>query len=164
MADTGAHHQDRDAEFLRRAFAAAKRATERGDKPFGAVLVAANGQVLAEGGNTEQSQRDITGHAETNILREAWQNSSAEELAEATMYASCEPCAMCAGAIYWSGVGRVVFGVSGKRVRLLSPRFAGSPALQLSCHDVLAAGTRPTEVIGPFLEDEAERVIADAVW
>jgi tRNA(Arg) A34 adenosine deaminase TadA len=153
-----------DAEFLRQAFAAARRATERGDKPFGAVLVAADGRVLAEGGNTENSERDITGHAETNILRDAWREFGAEGLAGATMYASCEPCAMCAGTIYWSGVGRVVFGVSGKRVRQLSPRFEGSPSLNLSCRDVLAAGSRPTAVLGPFLEEEAERVISEASW
>src|SRR5690606_26380334 len=106
-----------DAEFLRQAFAAARRAVEHGDKPFGAVLVSADGRVLGEGGNTEISQQDITGHAETNVLREAWRDLGAEALAGATMYASCEPCAMCAGTIYWSGVGRVVFGVSGARVR-----------------------------------------------
>jgi tRNA(Arg) A34 adenosine deaminase TadA len=156
--------QQRDAEFLRHAFAAARRAVERGDKPFGAVLVSADGRVLAEGVNTEISERDITGHAETNILRDAYREFGAEGLAGSTMYASCEPCAMCAGTIYWSGVGRVVFGVSGKRVRHLSPRFEGSPSLNLSCRDVLAAGSRPTEVIGPFLEDEAERVIAEASW
>jgi tRNA(Arg) A34 adenosine deaminase TadA len=153
-----------DTEFLRQAFAAARRATQRGDKPFGAVLVSADGRVLAEGGNTEVSERDITGHAETNILREAYREFGPEALAGATMYASCEPCAMCAGTIFWSGVGRVVFGVSGTRVRHLSPRFAGSPSLNLSCRGLLAAGSRPTEVIGPFLEDEAERVIAAATW
>ena len=156
--------EQRDAEFLRQAFAAARHAVERGDKPFGAVLVGADGRVLGEGGNTEITQRDITGHAETNVLRDAWRDLGAEVLAGATMYASCEPCAMCAGTIYWSGVRRVVFGVSGKRVRHLSPRFEGSPSLHLSCRDVLAAGSRPTEVIGPFLEDEAERVIAEATW
>jgi tRNA(Arg) A34 adenosine deaminase TadA len=150
----------RDADHLRRAIAVALRARERGDRPFGAVLVGGDGRVLAEGANTEQTERDLTGHAETNLLREAGRVHDPETLAGATLYASGEPCAMCAGAIFWSGVGRVVYGASAERIRTLTASAAGSPVLRLACREVLAAGTRPTEVIGPALEAEAELVFA----
>ena len=153
--------EQRDAEYMRQAIALARKARERGNHPFGAVLVGADGQVLAEGENTVTSDRDITGHAETNLLREAYRAHDATTLADATLYASGEPCPMCAGTIFWCGVGRVVFGVSGPRIRELSPQFATAPALRLSCREVLAAGSRPTEVAGPILGEEAERVFIE---
>lgn len=152
---------ERDAQFMRQAIALARRARERGNRPFGAVLVSAEGEVLAEGENTVASDRDITGHAETNVLREAYRSLEPATFAGATLYASGEPCPMCAGTIYWSGVGRVVFGVAGPRMRELSPQLRDSPALRLSCREVLAAGSRPTEVVGPILGEEAERVFTE---
>jgi tRNA(adenine34) deaminase len=150
----------RDADHLRRAIGLAVAARERGDNPFGAILVGGDGRVLAEGTNTERTDRDPTGHAETNLLREAGRVHDAATLAGATLYASGEPCAMCAGAIFWSGLGRVVYGASAGRIRELSPGPAEGPVLRLSCREVLAAGSRPTEVVGPALEAEAERVFA----
>ncbi|MCA1716689.1 MAG: nucleoside deaminase [Actinobacteria bacterium] len=153
---TPSHEQD--TGHLRRAIDLAFRARERGDRPFGAVLVGEDGQVLAEGENTQTTERDVTGHAETNLLREVCRLHDAETLAVSTLYASGEPCAMCAGTIFWSGVGRVVYGASAGRIRELSRDSGTRPVLRLSCREVLAAGTRPTEVVGPILEEEAERV------
>ena len=149
-----------DADHLRRAIGLALGARERGDNPFGAVLAGGDGRVLAEGANTEYTDRDPTGHAEINLLREAGRVLDPDTLAGATLYASGEPCAMCAGAIFWSGVGRVVYGASAGRIRELTAGAAESPVLRLACRDVLAAGTRPTEVVGPALEAEADRVFA----
>jgi tRNA(Arg) A34 adenosine deaminase TadA len=146
---------------MRHALTLARQARERGNQPFGAVLVGADGRVLAEGENTVASDRDITGHAETNLLREAYRTVDSETMATSTLYASGEPCPMCAGTIFWSGVGRVVFGVSGPRIRELSPAYQDAPALRLSCREVLAAGTRSTEVIGPVLGEEAERLFRE---
>ncbi|MGH2617222.1 MAG: nucleoside deaminase [Thermomicrobiales bacterium] len=150
--------EQRDAEHLRRAIAQSRIALERGNRPYGAVLVGANGQVLAERQNTEQSERDITGHAETNALREAYRRLGPEALAGSTMYASGEPCPMCAATIFYSGVIRVVYGISRARVRELLPHSRDNPTLDVTCRDILATATRPIEVVGPFLEDEAERV------
>lgn len=149
---------ERDTDHLRRAIALAREAREEGNAPFGAVLVGEDGRVLAEGRNTVNTERDVTGHAETNLMRKVWRLQDADTLAASTLYASGEPCAMCAGAIFWGGVGRVVYGASAGRIYEISSSTEDVPKLRLSCRDVLAAGTRQTEVIGPMLGEEAERV------
>jgi tRNA(Arg) A34 adenosine deaminase TadA len=153
---------DRDAEYMRQAIAASRRALEHGNRPYGAVLVAADGRLLAEGQNTEQSDRDITGHAETNALREAYRQLGPEKLVGSTMYASGEPCPMCAATIFYSGVSRVVYGISRGRAREFTPQSIGNPTLSISCRDILATSSRPIEVVGPFLEDEAAQVFMES--
>jgi tRNA(Arg) A34 adenosine deaminase TadA len=147
--------REQDVNHLRRAIELAGQARERGDNPFGAVLVDEDGTILAEGQNTE---RDVTGHAETNLLREACRLYDPRTLAASTLYSSGEPCAMCSGTIFWSGVGRVVYGMSSDRLYELFPPSEANPVLRVPCREVLSAGTRATEVVGPILEQEAERV------
>ena len=149
---------DRDAGHLRRALALARGAREEGNAPFGAVLVGEDGKILAEGRNTVDTERDVTGHAETNLIRAAYRSADEETLASSTLYASAEPCAMCSGAIFWAGVGRVVYGLGADRIYEMFPPDEEKPVLRLPCREVLAAGTRRTEVVGPALEEEAEKV------
>jgi tRNA(Arg) A34 adenosine deaminase TadA len=101
---------------------------------------------------------DITGRAQLNVVREAARRFGPEVLAAATLYMSTEPCAMCSGAIYWSGVRRVVFGARAARLHELFNRSSEGSALLVPCRDVLESGTQPVEVIGPILEDEAIEV------
>src|SRR3989337_1767291 len=103
---------DEDIEHLKTAISVAWRAREHGNHPFGAVLVDEHHQVLLEAENTVTTGRDSTGHAETNLVRLATQQFSPEQLARCTLYASTEPCAMCAGAIFWSQIGKVVYALS----------------------------------------------------
>ena len=147
-----------EVEHLRRALTLAHEARERGNAPFGAVLVGEDGGVLAEGRNTVTTGGDVTGHAETNLVRSAYASFDAETLAASTLYASAEPCPMCSGAIFSAGVGRVVYGLGAGRIHEMFPRDEENPVLRLSCREVLGAGTRRTEVVGPVLEVEAERV------
>jgi len=149
---------EHDAHHLRRAIELAHEARERGNAPFGAVLVGEDGSILAEGQNTVSTERDITGHAETNLIRDAWRLHDAGTLAASTLYASAEPCAMCSGAIFWSSVGRVVYGLGADQIYEMFPPDEANAVMRLPCRDVLAAGTRQTEVIGPMLEEEAGRV------
>jgi tRNA(Arg) A34 adenosine deaminase TadA len=153
---------DADQRWLRASFALAERAKRRGDEPYGAVLVDAAGRLLLEAENTIVTGGDCTGHAEINLVRALSGRFDAATLAGATLYASTEPCAMCAGAIHWSGIGRVVYGLSNARLYDEVP--AGeSPALRLGCRAVFAAGERKVAVEGPWLEDEAAAVVrADA--
>jgi tRNA(Arg) A34 adenosine deaminase TadA len=88
------------------AIALAWRAHEHGNHPFGAVLVDDHNQVVLQAENTVVTERDCTGHAETNLMRQASQRFSPEQLATYTLYTSTEPCAMCAGAIHWGKAGR----------------------------------------------------------
>jgi tRNA(Arg) A34 adenosine deaminase TadA len=149
---------ERDAVHLRRAIALAREAREKGNAHFGAVLVDEEGRFLAEGRNTVNTERDVTAHAEANLIRAAFRTVDEETFASSTLYASGEPCAMCSGAIFWSGVGRVVYGLGAARLYEMFPPDEANPVISLSCREVLAAGTRRTEVIGPVLEAEAELV------
>jgi tRNA(Arg) A34 adenosine deaminase TadA len=148
-----------DLIYLREAIAVSRSARANGNEPYGAVLVDPDGTILASAENTQVTGRDCTGHAETNLLRDASRRIDRAALAEAALYASGEPCPMCAGAIYWSGVGRIVYALSIDSMLALGG--PGADELILSCRDVLARGTRKIEVLGPMLEDEARRVFEE---
>jgi tRNA(Arg) A34 adenosine deaminase TadA len=154
---------ERDEHFLRRSFDVAGRAVAHGNHPFGAVLVDQNGNVLIEMENGYMPAHDATAHAERLIATQACTTLSGDVLRDATLYSSAEPCAMCAGAIYWSGIGRLVYGLSERRLRMLTGNHPENPTLDLPCREVLKRGQRPTEVIGPLLEDEAA-ALHEGVW
>jgi tRNA(adenine34) deaminase len=147
---------DDDTRLLRAAIALSWRAREAGNQPYGAVLADAQGQVLAEGVNTQVTSADCTAHAEINLVRDVSTRISRETLARCTVYASGEPCAMCAGAIYWAGIGRIVYALSIETMTALAGDAADE--LALHCRNVLRSGTRVTTVIGPALQAEARRV------
>lgn len=148
--------RDADSLYLRRAIALSERARANGRHPFGALVITPLGEVLAATENRATGPDcDATGHAELEAVRAASRHHSPEALAAATLYSSAEPCAMCAGAIYWSGIGRVVYGLSEKRLLALTGNHPENPTLRLPCREVFARGQRAIEVIGPFLEDEA---------
>jgi len=152
-----------DEEFLRRSFDVARRAMAQGNHPFGAILVDAGGNVLIETENGYMPARDRTAHAERLLATQACRSLDAETLRSATLYSSAEPCAMCAGAIYWAGIGRVVYGLSERRLRVITGNHPENPTLDLPCRAVFEGGQRGTEVIGPLLEDEAAGLHA-GVW
>ena len=149
--------------LLRRAFAVARRAHTRGNHPFGAILVSAAGDVLIETENGFLPDRDMTAHAERLLATQASKQFDSRVLAGCTLYTSAEPCAMCAGAIYWAGIGRLVFGLSERRLKTMTGDHAENPTLDLPCRTVFAAGQRRVDVIGPLLEDEAAALHA-GVW
>ena len=96
-----------DETLLLRAIQLARAARDGGNHPFGALLAGADGVVALEAENTVVTGSDATGHAETNLVRLASRAHTRDELAAMSLYTSTEPCAMCAGAIYWSGIARV---------------------------------------------------------
>jgi tRNA(Arg) A34 adenosine deaminase TadA len=143
-----------DERWLRRALDLARHSRASGQHPFGALVVDAAGRVLGEGVNAFDS--DVTGHAEVNAVRAA-HKQDARALRGATLFSSAEPCAMCSGAIYWSGIARVVYALSEERLLQLTGSHPENPTLSLPCREVFARGQRPVEVVGPVLEDEAAR-------
>jgi tRNA(Arg) A34 adenosine deaminase TadA len=153
----------RDEDFLRRSFEVARRSLTHGNHPFGAILVDDKENVLIEVENGYMPSRDGTAHAERLLATRACTTLTPDVLAKATLYSSAEPCAMCAGAIYWAGIGRVVYGLSEHRLRAVTGNHPENPTLDLPCREVFQSGQRPTEVIGPLLEDEAEALHA-GVW
>jgi succinyl-diaminopimelate desuccinylase len=148
---------------LRRAFAVAQAARAAGCHPFGAVLIGPDGEELMEQQNAYLPEHDMTGHAERVLATRANKQFSSELLRQCTMYVSAEPCAMCAGAIYWAGIGRVVYGLSEHELKNITGNHAENPTLDLPCRVVFAAGQRKTEVIGPLLVEEA-RNLHVGVW
>jgi tRNA(Arg) A34 adenosine deaminase TadA len=152
-----------DEHFLRRSFDIARRALTHGNHPFGAVLVDGKRNVLIEAENGYMPSRDGTAHAERVLATEACTTLSPDVLRHATLYSSAEPCAMCAGAIYWAGIGRLVYGLSEHRLRAVTGNHPENPTLDLPCREVFRSGQRATEVLGPMLEDEAEALHA-GVW
>lgn len=157
------HNTTRDDEaLLRKSFDVARRAREGGDHPFGSILADRDGNVLMEQGNGYTSEgNDRTAHAERILASRAAKAYSVDFLATCTLYTSAEPCAMCSGAIYWAGIGRVVFGQTEHDLKLQTGDHEENPTLDLPCHIVFAAGQRPTEIIGPLLADEAATLQAE---
>jgi len=147
-------------ELLRQAIVVARQAREHGNHPFGALLADPDGNVLLSAENTVVTGTDATGHAETNLVRLASARYSTSELRGLTLYTSTEPCAMCSGAIYWSGIGTVVYALAETELYEMTGSDDNNPTLVLPCRTVFAAGQRPTAVEGPFPIDEARDVHA----
>lgn len=108
--------READERYLRRSVELATQALENGDDPFGSLLVDADGVVLAEALNREQSDDDPTAHPELALTRWAIEHLTAEERAAATVYTSGEHCPMCAAAHGWAGLGRVVAAASSSQL------------------------------------------------
>jgi tRNA(Arg) A34 adenosine deaminase TadA len=148
-------------QLLRRAIELARLAREHGNHPFGALLVDPKGNVVLEAENTVRTDKDVTAHAETNLMRLATARFDRDFLGRCTLYTSTEPCAMCAGAIYWGNIRRVVFGLSQEQIHAIS---AGNPEnmqLRLSSREVFARGDHAVEVSGPHLPKESSAVHDD---
>lgn len=143
--------------FMRQAIALSQRAVERGNHPFGALLVR-DGEVLLSAENTVHTEHDATHHAELNLVSAASRQFDAATLAESILYTSTEPCAMCAGAIVWANIGTVVYGCSAEKLGDLTTGTFVVPAREL-----YARSLRHITVIGPVLEDEAYAV-HEAYW
>jgi tRNA(Arg) A34 adenosine deaminase TadA len=155
-SNSGMSTTEQDEYFLRWSFEVARRALTHGNHPFGAILVDRNRNVLIETENGYMPAHDGTAHAERLLATQACTTLNADVLRGATLYSSAEPCAMCAGAIYWAGIGRLVYGLSEHRLRAVTGNHPENPTLDLPCREVFRSGQRPTEVIGPMLENEAE--------
>jgi len=152
-----------DEALLRRTFEVAAAARSSGNHPFGALLAGPDGSILMEQQNAFSPDHDMTGHAERVLMTRASKAHRPQFLATCTIFTSAEPCAMCSGAIYWAGVGRVVYGLSEERLKTITGNHPENPTLDLACRTVFAAGQRMVEVVGPLLEDEAA-AIHEGVW
>ena len=121
-----------DAEAIALALEEAKSAALRGEVPVGAVLLAADGALLARDGNRILELKDPTAHAEILVIRAAAKSLANERLIGSTLYVSLEPCAMCAGAMAMARVGRLVFAACDPKggAVLHGPRFFEQP----TCH------------------------------
>lgn len=145
---------DRDVA-MSRALELAVEARERGDHPFGAVLEV-DGRIVAEAHNLVSTDRDITAHAELMLVRQLEARGELDLLAAGTVYASCEPCPMCVGALFWAGCRRIEFGLSHDRLNELA-RVPGGDVFGfgIGAADIASTANPAMTVDGPHREDEA---------
>ncbi|MEN9842581.1 MAG: tRNA-specific adenosine deaminase [Pseudomonadota bacterium] len=138
---------DQIQRHLTRANQTALRAMQLGRHPFGALLVAPDGETLL----AEQGNIDTVHHAEATLARVASLNYDADYLWHCTLVTTFEPCAMCAGTIYWANIGHIVYGVSESTLLAQTGNHPANPTLDLPCRDVIAKGQKPIRVVGPIL-------------
>ena len=132
--------------LLRRAHALAQGAVDAGHHPFGAILVAPDHTtVLLEQGNV-----DSVNHAEAVLAREAASRFTPEELWPCTLVTAVEPCAMCAGTLYWANIGRVIYGMDERALIAITGNHAANPTLDLPCRELFARGQKDVRVVGPI--------------
>jgi tRNA(Arg) A34 adenosine deaminase TadA len=152
MDDTTLEELDHESH-VRRAVDLAREAGERGDGPYGSVLVR-DGEVVAESSNRERSRDDIALHPELSLARRAAREATPAERARTVMYTSTEPCSMCATGIAFAGLGAVVYSVSGARAAELR----GRPPRGIPSEEVFDRWNADVTVRGPVLPDAGEAV------
>lgn len=138
-------------EYLRQAIELAVQAKNEGNHPFGALLVI-DGKVVLTAKNSVNTDCNPTCHAETNLVQSGIRQLTKVQLAEAMLYTSCEPCAMCAGAIYWAGIRKVIYALSSLELG----KMAGEE-LSISCREIYSRTGEKMDVSGPLLLDEARK-------
>jgi tRNA(Arg) A34 adenosine deaminase TadA len=149
------------AFYMHKAIELAKQASAAGNHPFGALLVDDMGNVVLTAENSVHSTHDSTAHAELNLMRAvgAAQKETPFDPRRCVLYTSTEPCAMCCGAIYWTGVRTVVYGCPASLLEVLAGQ-----SLLMSCTSLFMHGVETTDVIGPVCLEEALLVHKQYDW
>lgn len=160
MAVITAAPTERDIRLLHETARIASESKAQGNHPFGALLADRDGNILMEQGNEVVSDHNDCAHAETLLLFRASKAYGREFLSTCSLYASVEPCAMCAGALYWANVGRLVFGMTESRLLELTSDNPENPTFSLPCTEVLSRGQKDVVVVGPVDEPQLQRRIA----
>ena len=149
-----------DAYFMKLALAEAARAFEKGEVPVGALVVA-NDRIIARGHNLTEQLTDVTAHAEMQAITSAAHHLGGKYLHDCTLYVTLEPCLMCAGALYWSQISKVVYGASDPKRGGLSV-FSQQQASLSAPQSPLPSPLHPkTEVIGGVMATEATQLLQD---
>ena len=141
--------------FLKESFQVALRSHQKGNLPFGCILVDEMGNIIEEGENTVVTDVNSIARCEINLVNKLAGKYSTHFLQSCTVYASTEPCPMCSAAIFWSGIGRLVFALGKEKFHELAQTTDPAHILELSANDVLGKGGRKVKVEGPLQEEEA---------
>ena len=149
---------------MARALQLAETAANRGQTPFGAVIVDRDGQLVGEGHNTVRADRDPTAHGEIVAVRDAWRRLGAwQRLVGSTLYTSCEPCLLCAFVITQIGIGRVVFAARGTDVPTHRP-LLGADLSAVAAWVNAQPDWAPLEVVADFMRARAIEILAAFPW
>ena len=145
-------HNDQACKALRTVNSIAAKAKSKGKHPFAAILIAEDAESMLLSASNISTVR----HAEIELARKAAEMYDADFLWRCTIATNFEPCAMCTGAIYWANIGRIVYGVSETELIKLTGSHKENPTLKLPCRDVIKAGIKQIEILGPYksVEDE----------
>ena len=144
-----------DTFFMQKAIELSAAAVAHGNEPFGAVLVK-DGEIVYTNENQIYTLNDPTFHAEMGLLRRFVAETGITDLKDYTMYASCEPCFMCSGAMIWLNLGRLVYGAGNAELEVM----LGNPPRE-SSKLVFANSFRQPEVTGGVLREEALQILED---
>jgi len=145
-----------DESYVRRAIDLAESAVESGNTPFGSLLVIED-EIVRTAENTTLTDDDIAAHPEFKLARWAATELEPAERASCAMYTSTEPCPMCASAIVYAGLDRVVYSVSVDSLADVRP----DDVIEIPCAEVIDRADGATAVEGPMLEDEGLAVHED---
>jgi len=137
---------EEDKQFILRTYQLARTASENGNRPFAAILVHKSA-VLAEFQSSSTTTGDITQHDVTGLISQFSPELDRSIWQESVIYTSTEPCVMCCGAIYWSGVSRVVYGVTARKLESFLPNYRG-----ISSREIFEKINNEIVVVGPVLE------------
>lgn len=135
-----------DTYFMKQALAEAKKAFAKGEVPIGAVVVC-NQQIIARAHNFTETLHDVTAHAEMQAITAAASYLGAKYLNDCILYVTVEPCVMCAGALYWSKVAKIVYGAS-------EDKYGYTKKVPLALHP-------KTEVVAGVMADECAQIMKD---
>lgn len=143
---TAEEQQKKDEQFMRKAIAEAQQALQEGEIPIGAVIVC-NDHIIARAHNLTETLHDVTAHAEMQAITSAANELGGKYLTDCTLYVTIEPCTMCAGALGWSHLSRIVYGVADEKrgYQLYAPR---------ALHP-------KTKITGGILEEECRQLMQD---
>src|ERR1043166_5186295 len=147
------------AKFMALAIEQSRKGLRAGERPFGSVIVRGD-EIIARAYANIESSRDPTNHAETRAIRAAAAELKSASLKGSTLYTSCEPCPMCAGAMFNSQVERLVIGASSHALT----RLTGRKPRSYSVEELSKQMNMTLEVIRGVLEDEAVKVLAEYPW
>ncbi len=155
---------DQDIRLLYETVRIAHEAKEKGNHPFGALLADKDGNILLEQGNSYEEGGSAM-HAETLLLFKASKLYDPAFLATCSLYTNAEPCVMCTGAMYWTNVRRLVFGITEAKLLELTGADEQNPTFDLPSHEVLAHGQKDIEVVGPTDDEQLEKaIVADHLF
>jgi tRNA(Arg) A34 adenosine deaminase TadA len=143
-------------ELLRRTLDIALRSHQHGNLPFGCLLADSHNNILAEGENSVISSNDPIAHCEINLIHQVAGKYEPAFLQDCIIYASTEPCPMCTGAIFWSGIGKLVFALDKNSYHQLARTENPAHIFDLSSESLLKHGGRKIVVEGPSLKEEAK--------
>lgn len=163
MADMFPQRENPTKEQIRgnllKAVTVAHKIMEEGHHPFGSILVGPDNEtVLIEQGNI-----NTLNHAESTLCRVAFEKYPQEYLWQCTLYTNFEPCSMCAGSIYWSNIGRVVYGLSESELLKLTGDNKENMTLSMPCREIFNSGQKDVQVVGPFAATENDIELQDAI-